>query len=197
MDRQQYINSNADNVIIVDTDYVDQLTFQLIVNFERMINRRIGNADMARWIECVALDGGLREGDNHTLVVLLHNKQTESMSYFLPSSIKNELDGKAFKSHLGEFEFAAVPTEAMVDKTTLSIDMVEHFCFEHKAHRIMVVTDMNETVDSLRSLLRNAPDDKRITLFGMEPLPAGNYRTEIIGYSLMNALGIKAEEIRN
>ena len=52
----------SENVIIADGDYVDRVAFNLIVNFERMIGRRIPNADMARWLDCIALDGGLREG---------------------------------------------------------------------------------------------------------------------------------------
>ena len=50
----------SENVILVDADYVDKVTFNLIVNFERMLGRRIPQADLARWIDCVALDGGLR-----------------------------------------------------------------------------------------------------------------------------------------
>ena len=37
--------------------------------------------------------------------------------------------------------------------------------------------------------------DKRITLFAMQPLPGGPYRQEILGYSLMAALGITSQEI--
>ena len=48
------------HVILVDADYVDKVAFNLIVNFERMLGRRIPQADMARWLECVALDGGMR-----------------------------------------------------------------------------------------------------------------------------------------
>ena len=48
------------HVILVDADYVDKVAFDLIVNFERMLERRIPQADMARWLECVALDGGVR-----------------------------------------------------------------------------------------------------------------------------------------
>ena len=39
------------NVILVDADYVDKVVFELTVNFERMIGRRIPQADMARWID--------------------------------------------------------------------------------------------------------------------------------------------------
>ena len=42
----------SENVIIADADYIDKVAFDLIVNFERMINRRIQPADMycpRRW----------------------------------------------------------------------------------------------------------------------------------------------------
>ena len=49
-----------ETVILVDADYVNKVAFDLIVNFERMLGRRIPQADMATWLECVALDGGLK-----------------------------------------------------------------------------------------------------------------------------------------
>jgi len=45
-------------------------------------------------------------------------------------------------------------------------------------------------------MLRKVDDEKRGTLFAMQPLPGGNFRQEILGYSLMNALGISANEIK-
>ena len=41
----------SENVIIADADYIDNVAFNLIVNFERMIGRHIPQADMARWID--------------------------------------------------------------------------------------------------------------------------------------------------
>ena len=55
----------SENIILVDADYIDKVAFNLIVNFERMLGRRIPQADMARWLECVALDGGLRPHPTH------------------------------------------------------------------------------------------------------------------------------------
>lgn len=52
-----------ENVIIADADYLDKVAFDLIVNFERMLMRRIPPADIARWIDCVALDGGMRPAE--------------------------------------------------------------------------------------------------------------------------------------
>ena len=89
----------SENVILVDADYVDKVAFDLTVNFERMIGRRIPQADMALWIECIALDGGMRPqkanepNKAQTQVVLLHKQQ--QMENFKPGRF-DELDGKAF-----------------------------------------------------------------------------------------------------
>ena len=101
----------SENVILVDADYVDKVAFNLIVNFERMIGRRIPQADLAKWIDCVALDGGLREGEHETLVVLTHRKDKTKLENFVPADYAQELDGKAFKDHLGEFTIGAYPIE--------------------------------------------------------------------------------------
>ena len=61
MEKQVVNNNWSENVIIVDADYVDNVAFNLIVNFERIIGRRIPQADLARWLVCIALDGGLRK----------------------------------------------------------------------------------------------------------------------------------------
>ena len=93
----------SENVIIADADFVDKVAFDLIVNFERMLMRRVPKADLARWIDCIALDGGIREGENEVQVVLIHNKENTELENFTPAHYKEELDGKAFKDHLGEF----------------------------------------------------------------------------------------------
>ena len=42
----------SENVIIADADFIDKVAFDLTVNFERMLMRRIPKADLARWIDC-------------------------------------------------------------------------------------------------------------------------------------------------
>ena len=64
----------SENVILVDADYVDAVAFNLIVNFERMLNRPIPKADLAQWLVCAALDGGVGEGKNDIQVVFIHGK---------------------------------------------------------------------------------------------------------------------------
>lgn len=199
MDTQ--INGEAqwsENIIIVDADYVDSVAFDLIVNFERMIGRRIPAADLARWIDCVALDGGIREGEHQTQVVLIHRKDRKGMENFMPSDYESDLNGKAFKDHLGEFMLSSLPIEEIVDETDFLMEIVQAACEQPNVKRVMIVPNFEKDglYDRMRHVLQQVDDDKRITVFAMQPLSGGNFRQEILGYSLMNALGIKSEEIK-
>ncbi|MBQ8462735.1 MAG: hypothetical protein IJ544_01275 [Prevotella sp.] len=185
-----------ENVIIVDADFVDKVVFDLTVNFERMLERRIPQADMARWIEYLALDGGMRNGDHQTTVVLIHDHQTTAMNNFLPSRYAEELEGQAFKGNLGEFAFATTSGETFVSKDDLFLDTLRVVMEQKEVKRVLIVPD-DLLYNKVRAMLRQADDtDKHITVFAMQPMPGGPFRQEILGYSLMAALGIKSEELR-
>ena len=187
----------SENVMLVDADYVDKVAFNLIVNFERMLGRRIPQADIARWIDCVALDGGIREGEHETQVVLIHQKGKQGLENFAPSTYE-ELDGKAFKDHLGEFAINAYPIEPIAGEDFFT-EVLELVTAQKEVKRVMVIPNLEEDTiyNKVREALRQVDDEeKRVTLFAMQPLPGGRYRQEILGYSLMAALGIRSEEIK-
>jgi hypothetical protein len=186
------------NVILVDADYVDKVAFDLIVNFERMLGRRIPQADMARWLECVALDGGLRPQPSDLSlqtsiqVVFLHQKPT--MDNFLPGSF-TELDGKAFESELGEFLISCVPIEQMTTMDDLFLESLQVVSNAQEVERLMIVPNEDSIYNKVREALRHANPDLHATVFTMQPQQGGPFRQEILGYSLMAALGIKGEEV--
>ena len=185
-------------MILADGDYIDRVAFNLIVNFERMLGRRIPQADIARWIDCVALDGGIREGEHETLVVLIHQKGKQGLENFMPSSYE-ELNGKAFKDHLGEFAISAYPIEQTPGGEDFFTEVLELVTAQKEVKRVMVIPNLEDSIiyNKVREALRRVDDEeKRVTLFTMQPLTGGNYRQEILGYSLMAALGIKGEEIK-
>ena len=189
----------ASNVILVDADYVNKVAFDLTVNFERMIGRRIPQADMAQWLECVALDGGLRpldddkKGESRQIqVVLLHKK--DQMDNFTPGRFA-ELDGKAFEGRLGEFLISCVPVEDLTTMDDLFVDSMQVLSNAEEVKRLIVVPDAEHIYNNVREGLRHADDEKRITVLAMQPMEGGNFRQEILGYSLMAALGIRSEEL--
>ena len=193
----------SENVIIADADYVDHVAFDLIVNFERMLGRRIPQADLAQWSECVALDGGMRpdhpqepKAQQQTHVVLIHDKDTRSLENFRPSNLEEEINAKAFSGFLGEFTFSVINAEGLATKEDFFADTLRFIASQKDVKRVMVIPD-ERYYDDIRDTLRNIDDDsKRITVFAMQPMTGGHFRQEILGYSLMQALGIRADEIK-
>lgn len=190
----------SENIILADADYLDYVAFQLSVQFERMIGRRIPKADLSQWAVDIALDGGLRaDGKEHeTQLVLVHEKQNARMENFTPSVYDTELTGQAFNDDkLGEFLVNAYPVGDVVSKDDYILDTVNMILGHEEVKRLMIIPngEQGAIYEEVASALRDAPEDKHITLFAMQPMPGGNYRQEILGYSLMNALGIKSDEI--
>ena len=70
-------------------------------------------------------------------------------------------------------------------------------CAQKEVKRVMVIPNADDAYiyNKVRDALRQTDDDKRITVFAMQPMTGGNFRQEILGYSLMAALGIRSEEI--
>ena len=189
----------SENVIVADADYIDKVAFDLTVNFERMIGRRIPPADMSQWAVCVALDGGLRPGKHETQVVLIHDRKIPKMENFVPGTYATELDGQAFDDpQMGEFTFADVATGEFAGNDATMLDVLRNLLGHSEVKRIVLIPDETngELIETLRNTLRDANDEQRITLLAMQPLVGGNYRQEILGYSLMRALGIDSNEIK-
>lgn len=184
-----------ENVIIADANFVDRVAFDLTVNFERMLERRIPKADIARWTECIALDGGLRAGEHQTMVILVHDKSVTELENFAPGKLDEELNGMAFKGNLGEFCFSTPNGEDYVDKDELFLDTLSTVLQLEGVKRVMVIPD-ESILNKVREVIRKMDNNEKfITLFAMSPQTGRNFQQEILGYSLMAALGIKGEEI--
>ena len=193
-------NSWTENVIVADADYVDSVAFNLIVNFERMLERRVRKADTALWLECVAIDGGMAIADDKAAAeavqaVLVHDSTSTAMQNFEPGNFNADLDGKAFVSRVGECTMTAVQTEPMVDKQKLIVDMLDVVCQQEEVRRLMVVVPEAMTDAVRRIMQRYDSDRRRTTLITMQPATGGAFRHVSLGFSLMAALGISSKEI--
>ena len=124
-------------------------------------------------------------------------RRLKEMENFMPSSFSEEMNGKAFKDNLGEFAITAVGVPQMTDKDSLMLEILKIALSQPEVKRIMAVPNAEDgdLYARMRRALAGADDEKRVTLFAMQPMPGGQFRQEILGYSLMNALGIKGEEL--
>lgn len=185
----------SENVILIDADFLDHVTFDLIVNFERMIDRRIPAGNLCHWLDCVALDGGLRPGDNDIQAIFIHAKDKKGLQYMQPADFDKDLDGKAFKDNLGEFTLHSFPVEEIVSAEDFFVQSVEGILQGKDVRRLLVVADMERYGERVKQTVAKADEDKKITLFTMQPITGRGFEQEILGYSLMSALGIRGEEL--
>ena len=184
------------NIILVDASYIDKVAFDLTVNFERMLMRRIPKADLAHWLDCVALDGGLTTGDNEIQVIFIHDKTSKALDNFAPATFETEIHGKAFKDNLGEFSMLAYPVEKNITtKEFFFLDTLTVLLDSEKVEKVMVIADMEEYGSAVRNELKKNKD-KSITLFAMEPQMGTGFSQQILGYSIMSALGIRGDELK-
>ena len=190
----------SENVIIVDADYIDDVAFNLTLNFERMLDRRIPAADFSQWIVNIALDGRMKPGNHETQGVVLHDKGKQQLDNYVPSSLGQELDKQAFKDEtLGEFIINTIATGGKVtEKDEVMLDFLKIVLSHKEVSRIMIVPNAEDgnIYNLLRNALRDVDDEeKHVTLFAMQPMEGGNFKQQILGYSIINAMGITADEI--
>lgn len=200
-----------DSMILVDAAHLDAVAFDLIVNFERMLERQIPPGDLARWIDCIALDGGLRAGDHHTAVCFIHDPENQELQHFQPARFTSDLHGKAFHDNLGEFILTTIPVEPIISREDLLVEIFSQALRTSSIERVMVVADIDGLTEESRNLQtrikklcieslstntqRHFPR-KEITLFTMQPISGKGFEQELLGYSLMAALGINAAEVQ-
>ena len=191
MEKTEY----TENVILVDADFLDHVTFDLIVNFERMIDRRIDAGDLCHWLDCIALDGGLRPGDNHVEVYFVHDGAHATLANFQPDDMEKDINGKAFQTEHGEFVMAACPTMDKISTAAILRELTQSALQKDGVQRIVVVAEPDTAADDLRQLCRDA-HGKDVTLITMEETGGRGFGWENLGFSVMAALHIRADELR-
>ncbi len=185
----------SETVVLIDADYLDSVALDLIINFERMIDRPIPAGDLCHWLDCVALDGGLQQGDNDVQAVFLHSKTKESMENMRPGKFATELNGQAFKDNIAEFALLSFPVEEVVSPSDFYVQSLEALLESQQVKRLLLVPDMQAVGSRVQKLCAEA-EGKHITLFAMQPIDTKGCTCEILGYSLMSALGIRSDELR-
>jgi hypothetical protein len=185
-----------ENVLLIDADYLDGQVFQLSVQLERMLERRLPQLDLARWLDYACLDGGLRPGNNEVQAVMVYSKEKGVMNNVRPGDLSRDIDAKAFKDNLGEFLLAACPVEdEVVTRETLMVQSAEMLLTSESVKRLIIVADMALCGDALRKVLRDARQ-KDITLLTMQTESGFHCNQEMLSYSLLAALGVRGEELQ-
>ena len=184
-----------EKIILLDADGVDGVAMHLRGTFREMLKREVPLVDTAEWIVCCALDGGLGVGEQEVQVIFVRSANKMALEQFTPGHLVRELDGQAFRDpHLGEFLVSSVVEESVNAGQPLFVQCVEAILEEKDVNTLILVPDMVRYGQALRDVLQKQ-SGKDVTLLSMRPESCEGCRQDILGYSLMHAMGIEPKEL--
>ena len=194
------INNNelkfAEKVILIDASYIDKVTKDLSLHFGNVIGRELPKADLPIFLECVAMDAGVQSGDNVLQVLFVYEKEHSKMEAFNPGDLKKELNDVAFKSQLGEFQLNTFEPSDMADREAFFLEAVKLVADAKEVKHLVVVPSETEYGDKIPEILEKVDGKESIHVLGMNPLaPSKAFSWEMMGYAVLQALGIRSDEI--
>lgn len=189
-----------DTVILIDTVFYNFLVTDIKNHFEKQLNRALEVIDLPTLTTYLSLDMGLCAGDNTVQLLWLYTKQISDLQFTKPSSLKLDLDGKAFQNEVGEFLMASVSTEDLVPIGELYVEVLQMALESENVKKIALIADYSSYKDMLNKVLSDNEEklkEKEVVFFNMgEVQKMENVRKEILAYPLMQALGIKADDLK-
>ena len=186
----------AEKVILIDAAYINKVTKDLSQHFGQVIGRELPKADLAIFLECVAMDAAIQPGDNVLQVLFVYDKNESKMDAFNPSDLKKELNDVAFKSQLGEFQLNTFEPSDMADKEAFLLESVRLIDDAKEVKHLVVVPSESEYGDKLPEIFEKVDGKESIHVLGMNPpAPSDKYQWEMLGYAVLQALGIRSDEI--
>ena len=194
------INNNelkfAEKVILIDAAYINKVTNDLSKHFGQMIGRELPKADLPIFLECVAMDAAIQPGDHTLQVLFVYDKSQSKMDAFNPGDLKKELNDVAFKSQLGEFQLNAFEPSDMADRGAFFLEAVKLVADAKEVKHLVVVPSETEYGDKLPEIFNKVDGKESIYVLGMNPLESSDkFRWEMLGYAVLQALGIRSDEI--
>ena len=186
----------AEKVILIDAAYINKVTKDLSLHFGQLIGRELPKADLPIFLECVAMDAAIQPSENVLQVLFVYDKNQTKIDAFNPSDLKKELNDVAFKSQLGEFQLNTFEPSDMADKEAFFLESVRLVADAKEVKHLVVVPDEMEYGDKLPEIFDKVDGKESIHVLGMNPLASSDkYHWEMMGYAVLQALGIRSDEI--
>lgn len=186
----------AEKVILIDASYINKVTGDLSQHFGQMIGRELPKADLPIFLECVAMDAAIQPGENVLQVLLVYDNELTKMDAFNPGDLKKELNDVAFKSQLGEFQLNTFEPSDMADREAFFLEAVKLVADAKEVKHLVIVPSETEYGDKIPEILEKVDGKESIHVLGMNPLaPSKAFSWEMMGYAVLQALGIRSGEI--
>lgn len=193
----------SESVILIDVSFLNETVGDIKSYMGERLGRELPDVDLPAWLSYVALDAGLRKGDNEIQVLLVHDGGVEALPHCLPASLK-ELDGRACRTSVGEFAFSCVTAADITTSADLFLDLMELALDSADVKRLALVPFHRLYAGRVEEGLRKFYEEKKVkettgcqvVYFMMaapeKPVPC---TCDSVLYSLSHVLGIQPEEL--
>ena len=185
----------SETVVLIDAAFLNFVITDIKGYFEKTLHRSLQEIDLSKLTTYMTLDAVITEGKNEVQFLFVYDKESSRLQYCQPSDLQEELNGVAFQSPYGEYSFASVPSEGMVSREDLFLDLLSIVSDSADVKRIIVISFNEEYGKKVTDALREVKDKDIIQFRMNEPEFPVDYKWDILAFPVMQALGIKAEEL--
>ena len=183
-------------MVLIEAAFLNLVVTDLKKYFEKTLMRELQEIDLSELVTYIVLDAGMVVGDNQIQILMVYDKDSAQLSNCRPSDLSAELNGVAFKSQFGEFSFASVPCEEMVSREELYLDLLSIVLDSADVERLILVSFNEEYGDKVMERLKGVKNKETIQFRMNEPEESiEGYQWEMLAYPVMQALGIRGEEL--
>lgn len=186
----------SETVVLIDAAFLNFVIMDMKGYFEETLQRALQEIDLSMLTTYLTLDAGIVEGKNEVQFLFVYDKNSSKLQNCQPSDLENELNGVAFQSPYGEYLFASVPSEGMVSREDLFLDLLSIISDSADVKKIIVISFNEEYGDKVIMAL-NEIKEKEIIQFRMnEPKIPVEYKWDMLAFPVMQAMGIRADELQ-
>ena len=185
----------SETVVLIDAAFLNFVITDMKRYFEETLQRSLQEIDLSMLTTYLTLDAGIAEGKNEVQFLFVYDKESGNLVHCQPSDLEKELNGVAFQSPYGEYSFASVPSEGMVSREDLFLDLLSIVADSADVKK-MILVSFNEEYGKKVTDALNEVQGKEIVQFRMnEPDTPVAYKWDMLAFPVMQALGIRPDEL--
>ena len=185
----------SETVVLIDAAFLNFVITDMKGYFEETLQRSLQEIDLSLFTSYLTLDAGINEGKNEVQFLFVYDKESRHLQHCQPSDLQEELNGVAFQSPYGEFSFAGVPSEGMVSREDLFMDLLSVVSDSVDVKRMIVVSFNEEYGKKVTDALHEVKGKEIIQFRMNEPEASVEYKWDMLAFPVMQALGIRADEL--
>lgn len=185
----------SETVVLIDAAFLNFVITDMKKYFESALQRSLQEIDLAILSTYLTLDAGITEGKNEVLFLFAYDKDSDRLQHCQPSDLRKELNGVAFQSTYGEYSFATVSSEEMVSRENLFLDLLSIVSDSDDVKKMIIISFNEEYGDKVTNALHEVKGKEVIQFRMNEPETPVEYKWDMLAFPVMQAFGIKADEL--